>query len=209
MWELTCIRKHIHAAENKNFWRGILKKYSVPLPEHRENKLAAFYCALVFEDHQWFHEAAHGRKRKDVFIIDDSLFDRSHSKKAELLAKVFDHCSMKFKKGFRLLTLGWSDGILLSLSITACSLRQKTKTCSAVLKALTAVPLPEDAAATPESDRCHAGTDSDCTCCWAFPDVLWLSDHLFVAVTFLVHRNTLSLGVGKRCVYILGRTALL
>ena len=44
-------------------------------------------------------------KRKDVFIIDDSLFDRSHSKKAELLAKVFDHCSMKFKKGFRLLTL--------------------------------------------------------------------------------------------------------
>ncbi|MCI6125327.1 hypothetical protein [Enterocloster clostridioformis] len=148
-------------------------------------------------------------KRKDVFIIDDSLFDRSHSKKAELLAKVFDHYSMKFKKGFRLLTLGWSDGILLSLSITACSLRQKTKTCSAVPKALAAVPLPEDAAATPESDRCHAGTDSDCTCCWAFPDVLWLSDHLFVAVTFLVHRNTLSLGVGKRCVYILGRTALL
>lgn len=62
MWELTCIRKHIHAEENKNFWRGILKKYSVPLPEQRENKLAAFYCALVFEDHQWFHEAAHGRK---------------------------------------------------------------------------------------------------------------------------------------------------
>ena len=46
----------------ENFWRGILKKYSVPLPEQRENKLAAFYCALVFEDHQWFHEAAHGRK---------------------------------------------------------------------------------------------------------------------------------------------------
>ena len=30
--------------------------------------------------------------RKDVFIIDDSLFDRSRSKKTELLAKVFDHC---------------------------------------------------------------------------------------------------------------------
>lgn len=27
-----------------------------------------------------------------------------------MLAKVFDHCSMKYKKGFRLLTLGWSDG---------------------------------------------------------------------------------------------------
>ena len=49
-------------------------------------------------------------KRKDVFIIDDSLFDRSRSKKTELLAKVFDHCSMKFKRGYRMLTLGWSDG---------------------------------------------------------------------------------------------------
>jgi len=48
--------------------------------------------------------------RKDVFIIDDSLFDRSRSKKTELLAKVFDHCSMKYKNGYRMLTLGWSDG---------------------------------------------------------------------------------------------------
>ena len=48
--------------------------------------------------------------RKDVFIIDDSLFDRSRSKKTELLAKVFDHCSMKYKRGYRMLTLGWSDG---------------------------------------------------------------------------------------------------
>ena len=48
--------------------------------------------------------------RKDVFIIDDSPFDRSRSKKTELLAKVFDHCSMKYKRGFRMLTLGWSDG---------------------------------------------------------------------------------------------------
>ncbi len=48
--------------------------------------------------------------RKDVFIIDDSLFDRSHSRKTELLAKVFDHCSMKFKSGYHMLTLGWSDG---------------------------------------------------------------------------------------------------
>ena len=49
-------------------------------------------------------------ERKDVFIVDDSLFDRSRSKKAELLAKVFDHCSMKYKRGYRMLTLGWSDG---------------------------------------------------------------------------------------------------
>ncbi len=48
--------------------------------------------------------------RKDAFIIDDSLYDRSRSKKTELLANVFDHCSMKYKRGYRLLTLGWSDG---------------------------------------------------------------------------------------------------
>lgn len=49
-------------------------------------------------------------KRKDVLIVDDSLFDRSRSKKTELLANVFDHCTMKFKRGYRMLTLGWSDG---------------------------------------------------------------------------------------------------
>ena len=51
-----------------------------------------------------------GENRKDVFVIDDSLFDRSRSKKTELLAKVFGHCSMKYKNGYRMLTLGWSDG---------------------------------------------------------------------------------------------------
>ena len=48
--------------------------------------------------------------RRDVFIIDDSLFDCSRSRKTKLLAKVFDHCSMKFKSGYRMLTLGGSDG---------------------------------------------------------------------------------------------------
>lgn len=48
--------------------------------------------------------------RKDVFIIDDSLYSKARSKKAELLATVFDHCSMKYTRGFRMLTLGWSDG---------------------------------------------------------------------------------------------------
>ncbi len=49
-------------------------------------------------------------KRKDVFIVDDSLFDRSRSKKVELLARVFGHCSMKYRSGFRMLALGWSYG---------------------------------------------------------------------------------------------------
>lgn len=51
-------------------------------------------------------------KHVKVFIIDDSSFDRNRSKKVELLARCFDHASLKmrFYKGFRMLTLGWSDG---------------------------------------------------------------------------------------------------
>ncbi len=48
--------------------------------------------------------------RADVFIVDDSLFSRSRSKKVELLAMVYDHVSHQFVRGFRMLTLGWSDG---------------------------------------------------------------------------------------------------
>ena len=50
------------------------------------------------------------RDRKDVFIIDDTLFARTGGKKTELCSKVFDHVSMKYRRGYRLLTLGWSDG---------------------------------------------------------------------------------------------------
>ncbi|AEF16259.1 transposase IS4 family protein [Thermoanaerobacterium xylanolyticum LX-11] len=49
-------------------------------------------------------------KRVNVLIVDDSLFERSSSKKVELLAKVYDHAKKTYKYGFRLLTLGWSDG---------------------------------------------------------------------------------------------------
>ena len=36
--------------------------------------------------------------------------DRERSKKVELLARVFDHVSGRFVRGYTLLTLGWSDG---------------------------------------------------------------------------------------------------
>lgn len=48
--------------------------------------------------------------RKDVFIIYDTLYEKSGFKKTDMVAKVFDHTNMKYRKGFRLLTLGWSDG---------------------------------------------------------------------------------------------------
>ena len=51
-----------------------------------------------------------GGDRKRVFIIDDTLYRRYGYKKTELSAAVFDHVDMKTRRGFRLLTLGWSDG---------------------------------------------------------------------------------------------------
>ena len=48
--------------------------------------------------------------RANVLIIDDSMFERNRSKKVELLAKVYDHAKHKYRFGFRMLTLGWSDG---------------------------------------------------------------------------------------------------
>ena len=54
--------------------------------------------------------------RLNALIIDDSIFERLRSKKVELLANVHDHAEKsksKFKRGFRMLTLAWSDGVTL------------------------------------------------------------------------------------------------
>lgn len=49
-------------------------------------------------------------ERKKVLVLDDTVIARKRSKSVELLAKVFDHVENKFKRGFSMLTLGWSDG---------------------------------------------------------------------------------------------------
>ena len=60
----------------------------------------------------------HESERKNVFIIDDSLFNRTSCKKTELRSKVFNHTDMHFKKGFRMLTLSRSDGNEYSCAVT-------------------------------------------------------------------------------------------
>jgi len=60
-------------------------------------------------------------KRVNTFIIDDSLFNRSSCKKTELGSRVFDHTDMSYKKGYRMLTLGWSDGSTF-LPVNSCLL---------------------------------------------------------------------------------------
>lgn len=62
-----------------------------------------------------------GSDRVNAFVIDDSLFERTSCKKTELGSKVFDHASMRYTKGFRLLTLGWTDGNTF-LPVNSCLL---------------------------------------------------------------------------------------
>ena len=51
-----------------------------------------------------------GEDRINAFVVDDSLFERTSCKKTELGSRVFDHASMRYTKGYRLMTLGWTDG---------------------------------------------------------------------------------------------------
>ncbi|WP_036667212.1 IS4 family transposase [Paenibacillus darwinianus] len=51
-----------------------------------------------------------GVNRVSVFVIDDSMFERNRSKAVELLSRFKDHATGCYYKGFRMLTLGWSDG---------------------------------------------------------------------------------------------------
>ena len=66
--------------------------------------------------------------REKVLIFDDSTYDRSRSKAVELLAWIFDHNSRQRLKGFKLLTLGWSDGAsFLPLDFILCSSAKANK----------------------------------------------------------------------------------
>ena len=62
-------------------------------------RLHSFFSRLTDED------------RETVLIIDDSPYDRSRSKLVELLCRVYDHSTRRYLKGFRMLTICWSDGV--------------------------------------------------------------------------------------------------
>ena len=59
--------------------------------------------------------------RRNAFVVDDTIFERNGSRKVELLAKVYDHARHRFTRGFRMLTLGWSDGVTFQ-PINSCLL---------------------------------------------------------------------------------------
>ncbi len=66
-------------------------------------------------------------ERKNVLIIDDSMFERNRSKKVELLAKAYDHANHRYRFGFRMLTLGWSDGGITFLPVNSVLLSSENK----------------------------------------------------------------------------------
>nr|WP_235894051.1 transposase [Oceanidesulfovibrio indonesiensis] len=68
--------------------------------------LAARVCSML--------QDLTSEERETVLILDDSTLQRPRSKKVELLARVFDHTQNSFLKGYRLLSLCWSDGATLA-----------------------------------------------------------------------------------------------
>ena len=101
----------------KNLYQGIVKNKKIAVDKD------AVYNFLNSSTYNWRRFSLLFFKRvyipvksllddssEEVLILDDSTYDRSRSKKVELLSRVFDHTSGKYLKGFRMLTLGWSDG---------------------------------------------------------------------------------------------------
>jgi len=104
--------------QGKNLYRFIASTH-----ESKTFSKNSFYRLLNATHYNWrrfLHELATKvisfmnsltcQERVKVLILDDTITPRSRSKSVELLAKVFDHTVNKFKKGFTMLTLGWSDG---------------------------------------------------------------------------------------------------
>ena len=102
-------------------------------PRHNWRK---FFLALAIRAIRFF-EVLTGEEREKVLIFDDSTYDRSRSKVVELLAWIHDHnrgCSLK---GFKLLTLGWSDGnSFVPLDFVLCSSARKEKRIQGIRKDL-------------------------------------------------------------------------
>lgn len=68
-----------------------------------------------------------GNDRVNAFVVDDSLYEKTSCKRTELGSRVFDHVSMKYRKGYRLMTLGWTDGNTF-LPINGCLLSSSKET---------------------------------------------------------------------------------
>src|SRR5690625_1576816 len=106
--------------ENKNWFRTLESKKTSDIPA--KDTIYRFLNQSTFNWRRFLLSQAtftFGKSSKltrhdrpKVLILDDSSYDRNRSKHAALLVRCFDHASqkMRFYKGFRMLTFGWSNG---------------------------------------------------------------------------------------------------
>jgi hypothetical protein len=102
----------------KNFFRGIVINRDLPFGKDAAYQLLKgttfnwrrLLLCLGQRLHSFFKRLTN-EDRETVLIIDDSPYDRSRSKLVELLSRVYDHSTKRYLKGFRMLTLCWSDGV--------------------------------------------------------------------------------------------------
>jgi IS4 transposase len=105
------------AFQGQNFYQGIVlnqklgfqKDVAYDLLENPRYNWRRFLLKLAVKIVTVL-ELLTSEKREKVLVVDDSDYDRGRSKVVELLARIFDHNSRKYLNGFKLLTLGWSDG---------------------------------------------------------------------------------------------------
>ena len=102
----------------KNFFRGIVinkdlafgKDAAYQLLKGTTYNWRRLLLRLGQRLHRFFNRLT-DENRETVLIIDDSSYDRSRSKLVELLCRVYDHSTRRYLKGFRMLTMCWSDGV--------------------------------------------------------------------------------------------------
>jgi hypothetical protein len=69
-------------------------------------RLTTLLAATIVQD---FIESLTDKTRVNVFIVDNTPYGRKQKKKVELLSRNYNHCDKVYYRGFRLLTLGFSD----------------------------------------------------------------------------------------------------
>jgi len=102
----------------KNFFRGIVINEELDFGKDAAYEILKGFrynwrkliLSLAAKLHRFFNRLTSDH-RHGVLIIDDSPYDRSRSKFVELLSRVKDHSSGRYLKGFRMLTMCWSDGV--------------------------------------------------------------------------------------------------
>ena len=122
----------------RNFWRWSVSEKNTP-PFGRDT----VYRFLSSPYHNWrrfltrialsviaFLAPLTEAKKRKVFVVDDSVYDKSRSKKLELLSKIYDHVEQKYVRGFRMLTLAFTDGTSL-IPLDFALLGSKKRLCEA------------------------------------------------------------------------------